>query len=248
MNEDNLIYLFGNLSYDKDLQKQIFNREDTALQRRMADAAQAGLNPNLVVGQGASAGQAISTSAPSNDTKSGQGNPNGALDAVAALVSGYGSILNAQMTKAQYDEYVRNTNWYKDRNLPSDVSAKGAEIPYLIAMGKGLPDNPDTKGIIDKAKQYVTDLFGGSPDADSDDDGGSILDFFNSKITKQQKDGIDWRSLAKKMKQYDSNVKRRNKKDRRSLGQFWYDTHTFLYGTKADRQRMYEARRKRHGF
>lgn len=49
--------------YQKAVQQQIFDREDTALQRRMADAEKAGLNPFSVAnGSGAGAGAVVGTS------------------------------------------------------------------------------------------------------------------------------------------------------------------------------------------
>lgn len=63
-----------NLDYQKDLQKQLFEREDTALQRRMEDAKNAGLNPYSVAGgSGASAGSVVSTTAPKVDTSTNFG-------------------------------------------------------------------------------------------------------------------------------------------------------------------------------
>lgn len=50
--------------YDRDLQRQIFEREDNAVFRRMEDLKNSGLNPVLAAGSAANSGQALQGSAP----------------------------------------------------------------------------------------------------------------------------------------------------------------------------------------
>lgn len=65
--EQNYEMQVQNLQHQKDLQQQIFQREDTAQQRAAMDLQSAGLSKTLAAGSGAAAGQAIATNAPQYD-------------------------------------------------------------------------------------------------------------------------------------------------------------------------------------
>lgn len=103
--------------YQQALQQQIFQREDTAVQRRMVDLQNAGLNPNLAAGSSAGAGAVVGRS----NTDSYQANSLGsAMDFVSAI-SQIGlqrqeaknkkieqSILQEQKAKLDFDNGIDN--------------------------------------------------------------------------------------------------------------------------------------------
>lgn len=89
-NHQNLDLQKKNLAYQKDLQKEIFAREDNAVQRRVNDLIKAGLSPTLAAGSSAGAGSVVSTSAPQRKNN---------LEALTSLASV--KTLLAQQQRAQ---------------------------------------------------------------------------------------------------------------------------------------------------
>lgn len=124
INELNYQLQKDNLDYQKSLQQTIFGREDNAVQRKVADLKAAGLSPTLAAGSGASAGPAISTSAPQMDKKQLK------LATMAALANVQTSIANQQKARTEADiaknelEMSRlNTKYLKSNGLsPLEVN------------------------------------------------------------------------------------------------------------------------------
>ena len=138
---DNLINMFNtgynmytnqrDFDYQKALQQQIFEREDTAIQRRMNDLQAAGLNPNLAAGSAANAGSVVARSN-TNDL-----NPGSVLDTVAALqqiknARVQNDILKAQKEKAERENAV---------DTMSTLHALGFRIDPSYVPGKGFSWN-----------------------------------------------------------------------------------------------------------
>ena len=112
--------------YNRALQQELFNREDTAMSRQASDLASIGINPLSVNMSGAGAGQAVSSATPSTASARGgqalnnnfQMQDQGVLQSLAPLASlantinqvatgqGQRDLLQAQADKQYLDNYI----------------------------------------------------------------------------------------------------------------------------------------------
>lgn len=122
-NRENLALQKDNLAYQKDLQQTIFQREDNAVQRRVADLKAAGLSPTLAAGSSAGAGSVVSTSAPQKKSN---------LESYLALAS-VGTAL-AQQQKAQTEADIARQQLIQDK-MDTDYYMKKGVSPVESRFG-----------------------------------------------------------------------------------------------------------------
>lgn len=120
-----------NLDYAKDLQRQVFEREDNAVQRRAADMQKAGLSQTLAAGGGAQAGAVVKTEAPQIHGLENIG------DGVSGAVNSYYQIKQAQeqnklLSKQidQADEQIKNLQ-QQNQNMRTERVSKMLENSRL---------------------------------------------------------------------------------------------------------------------
>lgn len=157
-------------AYQKDLQKQIFEREDNAVRRRVADLVSAGLSPTLAAGSSAGAGSVVSTSAPQkrNNFESLM-----ALAGVGtALANQQKAMTEAENARLSYEQNMMDMDYYKKNGI-SPVEAH-------MDLGQLLVNKFNRKGNdqLDKLIDSVIRLFDGSSSSSLPSVGKKLFGFY----------------------------------------------------------------------
>ena len=146
--EQNLAFQKEKFAYDKQLQQQIFDREDTAYQRTVNDMRSAGVSPLAMQGLNG-AGSVVSTEAPQNgmvyDYSSGMSTD---ADKLNTMLSALGQI-SGVVTQAQEARSLRLQNDFYENTFQHRVAHEQAES--ILAKYNAL-DARD--------KRYFNNIFG----------------------------------------------------------------------------------------
>lgn len=167
-NERNLDYQKENLRYHKQLQQQIFQREDTAVQRRAADLAAAGMNPLLAAGGAASSGQAVQTSAPQSNLK---------FNFADTAMMLHRMRIDNSMTKAQQELLRENANIASKQSQLLDL-----QIDWYKNHPEYAPNAPVIESRFDRASNRL---------------GSSIGEFFGHRVAARNAPNPKFNSLVR---------------------------------------------------
>lgn len=155
------------LSWDKDVQRTTWLREDNAHQRAVSDLEAAGLSKTLAAGKGAGAGAVVQTKAPNLELPI-----NETIMLGAQLQKMDNDIAKTQeetkLAKLQQDQTIANTlkanaeagikshdlGIFRKSGLPSNSSAIGKIVKDAIGFS-----DVNVKNVVKKAKNEAVDLF-----------------------------------------------------------------------------------------
>lgn len=156
----NLGFQKDTLAYQKDLQKQLFAREDNAVQRRAADLEAAGLSKTLAAGSAAGAGEYVPISTPQNKFHSDLSSVVGNMYSVAQTAEDL-KTKELQNKILAHDAAIITAN-------PDTISSLQKEPLYAIAnwvstnlFGISFDNLPETvrsslSGVVDKVTSEVS--------------------------------------------------------------------------------------------
>lgn len=130
-----------NLAYQKQLQQTVFNREDNAVQRRVADLKKAGLSPTLAAGSAASAGSVIGTSA--SQKQSNLENLMAIANVKSVIAQQEKAQTEADIAKNQLVQDKMNTAYYRRQGV-SPVESQFGWQQLVTNLVNGLVNKAGT--------------------------------------------------------------------------------------------------------
>lgn len=145
-NSQNLELQKEQFAYQQDIQRQLFAREDDAVQRRAADLTAAGMSPTLAAGQAAQAGPVVSTTVPQRGPSPDIAGQVMNLMSAQAGISKTAQETNtsaAQSSKLHSDnlltqlttaEKAYNLDYYRKKGLPTNASGLSKDAVQLFGV------------------------------------------------------------------------------------------------------------------
>lgn len=114
------------LDYQKELQHKIFDREDTATQRKKADLIAAGMNPLLAAGSGAGAGSVVPVITPQHQTPVRQASlyPDGIGQGISRTID---EMFQNMKTGAEIDKIKADASFQKQNEKKIQAETKNIE-------------------------------------------------------------------------------------------------------------------------
>lgn len=140
----------ANYRYQKDLQNEIFRREDTSIARRVHDLKASGLSPVLAAGQGAGTGGIVSTHAPEIDPTLATS----IFTSLATMEKDFAvkdqQIRTLQSQKDLNDINSRIKRWDLSQYIKSGTASNASGLAKTIRDLWGMSQSPIVEVLMDK--------------------------------------------------------------------------------------------------
>lgn len=137
--------------------RESWQREDNAVQRRVADLKSAGLSPTLAAGSAAATSQPIQLKAPQNDFQYQNPFAGGILDTLAKVVSIKSGELQNELLKKNIEHYGEPA-WFKALQAILDKFGKDGGGSLITNIVNGVDKALDSSGVDHGPVEYTPEF------------------------------------------------------------------------------------------